>query len=110
MADDLPRPESRKESYLAKAAGMSDVELPKGGPKSREEQYLNAIAEGGGGGGGGTTYTAGDGITIANDEISVDLAQTTGNSTTKVMSQKSVTDILGNIESSLNTINNGGNS
>ena len=55
MADDLPKPESRKESYLAKAAGMSDVELPEGGPKSREEQYLNAIAEGGGGGGGGTS-------------------------------------------------------
>ena len=68
MANDLPTPESRKESYLAKAAGM-DVEIPEE-PRSRLEQYLNAIAEGGGG--GGTTYTAGDGIDITNDTISVD--------------------------------------
>lgn len=47
-----------------------------------------------GGGGGGTTYTAGDGITIADDTISVDLAQTTGSSTTKVMSQKATTDFV----------------
>ena len=46
------------------------------------------------GGGGGTTYTAGDGITIADDEISVDLAQTTGNSTTKVMSQDATTSMV----------------
>lgn len=50
MADELPTPKSRKEEYLAKAAGM-DVGIPDE-PKSREEQYLNAIAEGGGGGGG----------------------------------------------------------
>lgn len=50
MADNLPEPESRKEQYLAKAAGM-DTEIP-AKPMSREEQYLNAIAEGGGGGGG----------------------------------------------------------
>lgn len=49
MANDLPEPKSRKESYLAKAAGM-DVTVPEA-PESREEQYLAAIAEGGGGGG-----------------------------------------------------------
>lgn len=49
MAEDLPKPASRKEEYLAKAAGMDVDELPE--PASREEQYLNAIAEGGGGGG-----------------------------------------------------------
>ena len=53
MADTLPEPASRKEEFLAKAAGMSGIELPT--PASREELYLNAIAEGGGGGGGGGT-------------------------------------------------------
>jgi hypothetical protein len=51
MADNLPEPKSRKESYLAKAAGMN-VTIPEA-PESRLEQYLEAIAEGGGGGGGG---------------------------------------------------------
>lgn len=88
MADNLPEPKSRKESYLAKAAGM-DVTIPEQ-PESREEQYLNAIAEGGGGGGG-----------------SINVVQTTGQSTTDVMSQKAVTDIVGNVETALNTINNG---
>lgn len=54
MADNLPEPKSRKESYLAKAAGM-DVTIPEQ-PESREEQYLNAIAEGGGGGGGTSNF------------------------------------------------------
>lgn len=67
MTESLPEPKSRKESYLAKAAGM-EVSVPEA-PESREEQYLAAIAEGGG---GGTTYTAGEGITIADDTISVD--------------------------------------
>lgn len=53
MADNLPEPASRKETYLAKAAGMAISELPE--PASREEEYLNAIAENGGGGGGGTS-------------------------------------------------------
>lgn len=52
---------------MAKAAGM-EVSVPEA-PESREEQYLAAIAEGGG---GGTAYTAGEGITIADDTISVD--------------------------------------
>ena len=103
MAENLPEPKSRKESYLAKAAGM-DVTVPEA-PESREEQYLAAIAEGGGG--GGTSYTAGDGIVIENDEISADLAQTTGESTTKLMSQKAITDIVGDVASALNAINNG---
>lgn len=44
----------------------------------------------GGGGGGGPT-----------------VVQTTGTSTTDVMSQKAVTDIVGNIEDALYVINNG---
>ena len=66
MADELPIPESRIESYLAKAAG-EDVTIPDE-PRSRLEQYLNAIAEGGGGG-GGTTYTAGANITISDQNV-----------------------------------------
>lgn len=54
MADNLPEPKSRKESYLAKAAGM-DTTIPEN-PESREEQYLAAIAEGGGGGGGTSDF------------------------------------------------------
>lgn len=119
MADELPKPASRKEDFLAKAAGMSEVELPD--PASREEIYLNAIAEGGGGGG---SYTAGDGIDITDNTISVDtdtiqpkltagtgiditdntisatggsgptVVQTTGTSTTDVMSQNAVTSMI----------------
>lgn len=46
------------------------------------------------GGGGGTTYTAGDGIAITNKTISVDLAQTTGSDTKKVMSQDATTGMV----------------
>ena len=91
MAENLPEPKSRKESNLAKAAGM-DVTVPEA-PESREEQYLAAIAEGGGGGGGGS-YTAGDGIDITDNVISVDLVQTTGTSTTDVMSQDATTKMI----------------
>lgn len=38
---------------------------------------------------------------------SVTVVQTTGQSTTAVMSQKAVTDIIGDIESALDIINNG---
>ena len=43
-------PATRKEMYLAKAAGKS-IEIPE--PMTREEMYLAAIAENGGGGGTG---------------------------------------------------------
>ena len=39
----------------------------------------------------------------------INVVQTTGQSTTDVMSQKAVTDIIGDVESALNIINNGGN-
>ena len=101
MADNLPEPKSRKESYLAKAAGM-DVTIPEA-PESRTEQYLAAIAEGGGGGGGtsdfdeltnrpkynGTTMTSSTDI-----PASPTVVQTRGTSETDVMSQKAVTDVL----------------
>ncbi|MBR3254223.1 hypothetical protein IKF88_00615 [Candidatus Saccharibacteria bacterium] len=75
MAENLPEPKSRKESYLAKAAGM-DVTVPEA-PESREEQYLAAIAEGGGGGGS-----------------DINVVQTTGTSTTDVMSQDATTKLI----------------
>lgn len=62
-------PIERKEFFLAKAAGQS-VETPE--PITREERYLNAIAEGGGGGGGGsnlpsvTSADNGDVLTVVN--------------------------------------------
>lgn len=37
----------------------------------------------------------------------VDIVQTTGQSTTSVMSQKAITDIVGDVENLLNVINNG---
>lgn len=61
-------------------------------------------------GGGGTTYTAGDGIVIDDGEIAVDLVQTTGNSTKKVMSQNATTSMVYADPSSLNKIKIGNNS
>jgi hypothetical protein len=72
---DLPEPKSRKEEYLATAAGMTGIELPE--PASREEIYLDKIAQGGGGGGS-----------------SVNVVQITGQSTTDVMSQDAVSGLL----------------
>lgn len=56
--------------------------------------------------------TAGTNIQIVNDTISAlpsgpNVVQTTGSSTTDVMSQKAVTDIIGDVESALSQINNG---
>ena len=76
MAIDPKKPLSRKEMYLAKAAGEGDS-VPKE-PWSREEYYLSKIAEGGGGGGGGgdaeLTYylsvspnTSANGVTLYSD-------------------------------------------
>lgn len=48
-------PITRKEAYLAKAAGQ-DVEIP-AKPITREEEYLDAIAKGSGGGGGTSDYS-----------------------------------------------------
>lgn len=51
-------------------------------------EWYEKIAAGGGGG-------------------SVTIVQTTGQSTTSVMSQKAVSDLIGNVEAALNIINNG---
>lgn len=47
MPNNLPEPNTRKENFLASAAGIA-VETPT--PITREEMYLDAIAKGGGGG------------------------------------------------------------
>lgn len=44
---------------------------------------------------------------VAVNDTGINVVQTTGQSTTDVMSQKAVTDIVGNVESALNIINNG---
>lgn len=56
-----------------------------------KDTWYEKTATGGGGGGGG----------------SINVVQTTGQSTTDVMSQKAVTDLIGDVESALNAINNG---
>lgn len=68
------QPLRRTEQYLNRIA-TGEGEIPSQ-PESRLEQYLEAIAEGGGGGGG------------------VNVVQTTGTSTTDVMSQKAVTSMI----------------
>lgn len=45
--------------------------------------------------------------TVSGGGSDINVVQTTGESTTDVMSQKTVTDIIGNVETALNTINNG---
>ena len=101
MAENLPEPKSRKESYLAKAAGM-DVTVPEA-PESREEQYLAAIAEGGGGGGGTSNFNDltnrpkynGSAMTgDTNIPLAPTVVQTTGTSQTDVMSQNAVTSMV----------------
>ena len=72
MADQLPEPKSRKEEYLATAAGMTGIELPK--PASREEQYLNAIAENGGGGGGGYVLPTASASTLGGVKVGSNLS------------------------------------
>ena len=89
-------------------------------PNSSSSPYRN-LADGGTGGGGGTTYTftdtndgwkaeGSDGSIFTHTDKSPSVVQSTGQSTTSVMSQKAVTDIIGDLETALSTINNGGNS
>lgn len=104
----LPEPKSRKEQYLATAAGMAGITLPE--PASREEEYLNAIAEGGGGGGGyelpiasadtlggvkvGSNLSINESGVLSAEGGGPTVVQTTGTSTTNVMSQNAVTSMV----------------
>ena len=80
--EQLPEPISREDALLHNIIdGTPDItELE---PLSREEVYLKYIALNGGGSGGG-------------GGSDVNIVQTTGQSTTSVMSQKAVTDNLNN--------------
>ena len=81
--EELPEPISDQDMLLHNiidgTPDISDLE-----PNSRQEVYLKYIALNGGSGGGG------------GGEGSVTISQTTGQSTTSVMSQKAVTDNLNN--------------
>lgn len=69
---DLPEPASRKEEFLATAAGATGIELPE--PASREELYLKAIAEGGGGGGGGYVLPTASASTLGGVKVGENLS------------------------------------
>lgn len=54
-----------------------------------------------------TKFLKGDGTWAAVSSSGPTVVQTTGQSTTDVMSQKAVTDIIGNVETILQTLNSG---
>lgn len=77
------KPITRKEQYLAKAAGQ-DVEIP-AKPITREEEYLDAIAKKPGGGGGTSDYEQLNnlpqinGVTLSGDKSASDLSLASAN-------------------------------
>lgn len=97
--DELPTPITRSEKFLAKAAG-EDVTLPD--PITREEVYLNAIANGGGGGGGSdlpevTSADNGDLLGVVNGEWGkTDPPYSQSVDRTEIIAQQSVTTELRN--------------
>ena len=113
MTETLPEPASREDEYLATIAGMTGITVPQ--PASRKEEYLYAIATNGGGGGGGGTSDFnqlsnrpkynGAAMTGETDiPAAPTVVQTTGNSTTSVMSQDAVTSALSSKEDKGTTI------
>ena len=72
----LPTPIPRKEKFLAKAAGM-DVEIPKA--ITREEMYLEAIANSSGGGGFTPTQSQLDAMNSGIDSTKVAQIETNKN-------------------------------
>lgn len=67
---------------------------------------INEVIDNQGGGGGGSTYTAGDGINIANDVISADIATSVSSSSTNKQSvgAKLFYDTCGDIETLINAL------
>lgn len=88
----LPTPITRKEKYYAKAAGM-DVEIPKA--ITKEEIYLEAIANGGGGGGGGS-------FTPTQSQLD---AMNSGIDSTKVAQIATNTSDISDIQTTIGNIN-----
>ena len=100
----LPKkPLTRQEQYLSKIAG-ENTKLPEK-PLTREEMYLDEIAKNGGGGGGGGTsdfndlenrpkYNGTEMTGETNIPAAPTVVQTTGTSTTDVMSQDATTKLV----------------
>lgn len=86
----LPEPITRKEKYLAKAAGMEVKDLPEE-PLTREEKYLAVIAEGGGG--GGFTPTEAQLNAMNSGITSTDVEQITTNKNNISSIQQTIGDI-----------------
>lgn len=93
-------PITRKEQYLAKAAGQ-DVEIP-AKPITREEEYLDAIAKKPGGGGGTSDYSQLEnkpqinGVTLTGNKSASDLSLASAND----LAGKTNTSVVGTVESS----------
>lgn len=68
MPNNLPEPNTRREAFLASAAGMT-VETPT--PITREEIYLDAIAKGGGGPGDAYTKAETDALLADKADLSI---------------------------------------
>lgn len=84
----METPITRKELYLAAAAGES-VDLPE--PITREEHYLKAIAEGGGGGGGDSYTKAETDLLLADKQDTYTADNTAWDATPTANSTKPVT-------------------
>ena len=114
-------PWSRKEAYLAAISGRLDgieekiaalaTDISLKGSVATETDLPSGAAV-------GDAYITEDTgvmyVWVGEDWVAlggtgINVVQTTGQSVTDVMSQKAVTDIIGNVESALNVINNGGN-
>ena len=91
MGVQLPsEPITRKEQYLAKAAGQA-VEIP-AEPITREEAYLEAIANAGGGGGGTTNYNQ------LSNKPQINGTTLTGNKSASDLSLASTADLAGKVD------------
>lgn len=105
MGVQLPsEPITRKEQYLAKAAGQA-VEIP-AEPITREEAYLEAIANAGGGGGGTTDYEDLDnkpqigGVTLSGDKSLADLGIASATTVSCILDGASI-DSFADVETAL---------
>lgn len=87
MPNTLPEPITRKEKYLAKAAGMAVPDLPEE-PLTRIEKYLAAIAEGGGGGGFTPTETQLEAMNSGIDSTKVDQIETNKNNISSIQQEQ----------------------
>lgn len=90
MSEIPSKPITRKEQYLAKAAGQA-VEIP-AEPITREEAYLDAIAKGSGGGGGTSDYSQ------LTNKPQINGTTLTGNKSASDLSLASTADLAGKVD------------